>query len=312
LSSTVMRAGIVGATAVFCGALAACHRSTAPVSSPKPALGAIVWRDVTPPGHDRESFDGPFLERALREHLLGTTMFSFAAADAGTGPVADLQVQVATEAVEVGAKAEARARVGLRLGSRPSDAPGAISFELEGQGMEPYSIPGGPSATVRAAVFRGLVLRVAGDLIDGFVARRRLHDGPVAAVHVALGADGGEMRDEAIRAVADRRLVGEAPALLKLLGDPDEGVRDAALGALIALGDRRAVTELARTRSLRDRHEMRKIIEAISILGGQEADEYLSFVAATHDDDEIRAAAAAARARLQRRESDADSTLRAP
>ena len=46
---------------------------------------------------------------------------------------------------------------------------------------------------------------------------------------------------------------------------------------------------------------MRKIIEAISILGGQEADDYLSFVAATHDDDEIRAEAAAARARLQRR-----------
>ena len=42
---------------------------------------------------------------------------------------------------------------------------------------------------------------------------------------------------------------------------------------------------------------MRKIIEAISILGGQEAEEYLSFVAATHDDDEIRAPA---RARLQR------------
>ena len=52
---------------------------------------------------------------------------------------------------------------------------------------------------------------------------------------------------------------------------------------------------------------MRKIIEAISILGGQEADEYLSFVAATHDDDEIRAEAAAARARLQRREAEAGS-----
>ena len=33
---------------------------------------------------------------------------------------------------------------------------------------------------------------------------------------------------------------------------------------------------------------MRKIIEAIAILGGQEADEYLSFVAATHDDEDIR------------------------
>ena len=80
-------------------------------------------------------------------------------------------------------------------------------------------------------------------------------------------------------------------------------MRDAALGALIAMRERRAVRELTQSRSLRDRREMRKIIEAISILGGQEADEYLSFIAATHDDDEIRAEAAAARARLQRRAS---------
>ena len=100
------------------------------------------------------------------------------------------------------------------------------------------------------------------------------------------------------------------PTLLKLLGDDDESVRDAALGALIAMRDRRAVRELTQSRSLRDRREMRKIIEAISILGGQEADEYLSFVAATHDDDEIRAEAAAARTRLQRREAEAGTAAR--
>ncbi len=122
-------------------------------------------------------------------------------------------------------------------------------------------------------------------------------------MHAALEADGGELRQEAIAAAGERQLREEAPRLLKLLDDPDERTRDAALGALIALGDRRAVTALTRTRSLRDRREMRKIIEAVSILGGQEADEYLSFVAASHDDDDIRiAAAAAARERLLRRQ----------
>jgi HEAT repeat protein len=149
------------------------------------------------------------------------------------------------------------------------------------------------------------VLRIAGDLIDSYVSRRQLERGPPTAVHAALQADGGALRDDAIRAVGERKLRDEVPILLKLLSDPDERTRDAALGSLIALGDRRAVSELTRTRSLRDRHEMRKMIEAIAILGGQEADQYLSFVAATHDDDEIRAEAAAARARLQRRESDA-------
>jgi hypothetical protein len=55
---------------------------------------------------------------------------------------------------------------------------------------------------------------------------------------------------------------------------------------------------------------MRKIIEAISVIGGQEADEYLSFVAATHDDDEIRAEAAAARARMQKREAEVGTANR--
>jgi HEAT repeat protein len=104
--------------------------------------------------------------------------------------------------------------------------------------------------------------------------------------------------------VGERRLQDQAPILLKLLSDPDETTRDTALGALIALHDRRAVTELANTRSLRDRREMRKIIAAIALLGGQEADDYLSFVAASHDDDEIRAAAASARAELQKRRGD--------
>ena len=305
MPSAMMRIRIVGAIGVVCcGSLAACHRNTPVVPRPKPTLGAIVWRDVTPRDRGRVPFDGALVEHALREHLLATMQFSSAAPDAGAGPVADLQVQIATEAGEVGAKGEARARGCLRLESRPNDAPGALSFDLEGRGTAPYAISSGASASLRAAVLRGLVLRIAGDLVDGFMARRRLHDGPVAAVHAALEADGGELRDEAIRAAGERRLSGEAPALLKLLNDPEETTRDAALGALIALGDRRAVTELARTRSLRDRHEMRKIIEAIAILGGQEADEYLSFVAATHDDDEIRAAAAAARARLQQREGD--------
>ena len=114
-------------------------------------------------------------------------------------------------------------------------------------------------------------------------------------------------RDWLLQGSGERHITSESDALLHLLNDPDETTRDAALGALIALGDRRAVTELTRTRSLRDRREMSKIIEAISILGGQEADDYLSFIAGSHDDDDIRAEAAAARARLQRRRADASA-----
>ena len=241
----------------------------------------------------------------MRERLLATGLF------APGGAAARFGARVGTEVVEAGTVGEARAIVGMQLDDGRSDAPDGVSFKLEGRGSERYALPkptrkgtGGP-APDRAAILNRLVLRISGDLIDGYVARRQLERGPPVVVHAALQADGGALRDDAIRAVGERKLRDEVPTLLKLLSDPDERTRDAALGSLIALGDRRAVSELTRTRSLRDRHEMRKMIEAISILGGQEADQYLSFVAATHDDDEIRAEAATARARLQRRESDA-------
>jgi hypothetical protein len=280
-------------------ALSGCHRrdaSRAAPAPPKPTLGDVSAEDVTP-GGSRPAIDVEGLAQGLRAHLLTTGLFAGSGGDGGAGPVVRVRVAVGAETVEVGAKGEARAQVRVRADSRPAQAPGALGFDLEGQGAKPYAVPareGPPSLDA-------LALRLASDLVDGFAARRRLAAGPPSAVHAALVADGGELREEAIRAVGERHLSEEAPTLLALLDDPDEPTRDAALGALIALGDRRAVTALTRSRSLHDRHEMRKIIEAISILGGQEAEDYLSFVAATHDDDEIRAAAAAARTRMARR-----------
>ena len=52
---------------------------------------------------------------------------------------------------------------------------------------------------------------------------------------------------------------------------------------------------------MRDRREMRKILDAIALLGGDEAADYLGFVADGHEDPEIRALATAARQRLLRR-----------
>jgi hypothetical protein len=268
----------------------------------------VSVRDLTPPAGAPARLDTAKLESALRAELAATGLFARAASDGGTGPVARARAQVGIESVEVGDKGLARAQVALNLDTRPSDAPGAIEERLEGQGEQPFAAgrPGAASSRPdRGAIYERLVLRVAGDLVRGFAARRKLRDGPPEAVHAALVADGGELREEAIHAAGQRQLRQEVPLLLKMLSDPDESIRDAALGALIAMHERRAVSELTRTRSLRDRREMRKIIEAIAILGGEEAQEYLSFVAQTHDDDEIRAEATAAKARLERRAGDA-------
>ena len=305
-ASGLLMAAALGGTI----ATGSCRRAAAPPPSapppPRPLLGPVTVEDLSPPG-DKARIDEAAIETELRLRLATSGLFTTTAADAGAIPIARARIVFTAEQIEVGAKGEARAQARVRVDTRPSDAPGAIEFDVEGQGVEPYVIPPKKGPPQAKPSLTALVLRIERDLLEGVVARRRLEEGSPGALHAALVADGGELREEAMRIIGERGIREEVPTLLKLLGDDDEAVRDAALGALIAMRERRAVRELTQSRSLRDRREMRKIIEAISILGGQEADEYLSFIAATHDDDEIRADAAAARTRLQRREAEAGS-----
>jgi hypothetical protein len=279
-----------------------CKRNAQPAAPPLPILGTVAVRDMTSRDDAPVQLDADALARVVRRQLLATGAFAGDAADAGApGGVTRAEVQLAVDGAEVNNKGIARARVLVRLDTRPESAPAAILEALDGAGEQTYAVPGKNDGATKQVTYQKLVERIAGDLVAGFAARRRLRAGSPEGVHAALAADGGELRIEAIRAAGERHLTSEAPRLLALLEDPDEATRDAALGALIALGDRRAVTTLARSRSLRDRHELHKIIEAISILGGDEADAYLSFLAGSHDDEEIRGEAAAARARLLRR-----------
>jgi hypothetical protein len=278
-------------------------KHAAPVAPPpRPVLGAIVVRDLTPAEDAPAHVDVAAIGDALRGRLLATDQFEDADGGTRDRAVTHLDVQLGLDGAEIEARGVARARLALHLVTRPEDAPGAIDERLEGAGEQPYVVR---AHMDKGALFAALVERVAGDLLDGLTTRRRLARASAEALHAAMVADGGVLRLEAIRVIRERRLSSEAPTLLTLLDDPDEPTRDAALGALIALGDRRAVTALTRSRSLRDRHEMSKIIQAISILGGDEADDYLSFIASSHDDEEIRAEAKAARERLQRRRGDA-------
>jgi hypothetical protein len=314
--------------------LLACHRKDAgapppaAVVLPRPALGEVTLQNTTPPSATPpSSVDFDRLQDSLRTRLAGSGLF--ASPDAGApGAVVRVRADVAIDGAEVEDKGVARAAVRLRFDTRPSDAPGAIEEDLVGEGEQVYPIharpeaakargmkargakapaaaggaPSSPSADDKRALFERLTLRVAGDLIDSFAAREKLATAPESAIRAALRADGGDLQEQAIRVAGERKLRDEVPALLDLLENPNESVRDAALGALIQIGDRRAVSALTKSRSLHDRREMRKIIEAIATLGGDEALDYLSFVAASHDDEEIRALAAAAKQRLERRQ----------
>jgi hypothetical protein len=304
--------------AALAGAVAGCRRAPpAPPPPPLPTLGQVTVVDVAPE-RSGPRLDTDVLAAEIRRQLAGSGLLAMSPLDAGVGssgdgtaaaaqpapppgrarPVLSARAEVAAETVEVDQKGLVRASVRVRLATRPELSAGAINEDLNAGAERPYEVRPGMN---RASLRQQVAASATADLLRAFIARKRLATASPDVLRDALGADAGGLREEAIRQIGARALKDQGPALLPLLHDPDEAVRDAALGALLALGDRRAVPELTRSRSLRDRREMGKILEAIATLGGDEARDYLSFVAESHDDEGIRALAADARRRLEQR-----------
>ena len=183
-------------------AASGCKRATPRPQAPppKPALAAIALDNLALPP-DKERLDGATIEAELRRMLGASGMFAAAAGDAGAAPTARARLAFTAECLEAGGKGEARARVRIRVDTRPSDAPGAVAFDLEGQGVEPYAVAPAPAkgrAPAAAEPSRklpsvtALVMRITGDLIEGVAGRQRLQEG--IAGGAARGADCGRGR----------------------------------------------------------------------------------------------------------------------
>ena len=107
----------------------------------------------------------------------------------------------------------------------------------------------------------------------------------------------------AVDIVAVRRVSGAVPSLIKLLSHEKSSVVDRAVGALIAIGDRRAVKPLTRLSKFQDTARLAKLLDGIASLGGDDATSYLKFVASGHDDEDIRFMATEALERMKRASS---------
>ena len=81
-------------------------------------------------------------------------------------------------------------------------------------------------------------------------------------------------------------------------------LRDTAIGALLEIGDRSAVRPLLDSVAFVDTVEMGKIVEAAAALGGDDARNYLRFVAQSHPEKAVRDEAATALKRLERKEGE--------
>ena len=119
------------------------------------------------------------------------------------------------------------------------------------------------------------------------------------------------IRDYAIRVLADRRSPAAVPHLIARLQDPNPEVARRAAGALIAIGDRRAVTPLIDMTRHRRPEDAGPILYAIASLGGPEAEAFLFTLESGAPDEETRRAAKGAYDDLVRRKKeDAARTTR--
>ena len=92
----------------------------------------------------------------------------------------------------------------------------------------------------------------------------------------------------ALELAADRALREAVPAAMEALSHEDEHVRAAAITALVSLGDPRAVSALSKDVDFKDYEQLRVVMEAVSAIGGEDAIEFLEYVASGHPDDDLR------------------------
>lgn len=271
----------------------ACKR---PVTSPSvPVWLGAVSVDTTVDSADSSAIDREALTQQAREQLRQSGIFAGETQERKEGAaLATVRCGLAMESVRVDDKAVARAMVRLQITTRPEGlAPARFAEDVRANAEMLYR-PDIDSKTV----FQRLAVQSISDLLTTYVGRQKLWIADRATLHASLQAK-SELRADAARVVAARKVVEEVPAVIALLADEDETVRDAALGALVTLRDRRAVPALTKTRSMRDLREMGKIIEALAMLGGQEAQDYLAFVAGAHENEELRRLAAEALRRVK-------------
>jgi hypothetical protein len=153
------------------------------------------------------------------------------------------------------------------------------------------------------AILKETVTRGLQEVAHSLSAMEELRVADDAALLSALSGDGidkdPELRAWALRLAGERRLEGAVEPAIAGLQAEHEAVSRAALAALVAIGDDRAVGPLTRRVDFKDHEQVRSTIEAVAALGGDEARAFLDFVATGHPDSQIQAQAREAIARTE-------------
>jgi hypothetical protein len=294
----------VAVTAAALLVAAGCARKAGlPATTPRLVEVRVVDRGAEP-GAERQlagAVDVAALGARVRERLRAAALLELAEGrEARPDLDWSLRVDVLVERQPAGdgTPGSLRAFVGTRLVR--AGAPGEPPIESRVVAERVLGVPGSTEEPTSAGA-RAHLERALDDALRGLVAKARARLGGEREIEAALHDADPEVQVEAIRAAALRRSEAAVPTLIALLGDEDAATRDHALGALVEIGDRRAVKPITRLARFQDIAELPKVIDAVGALGGDEARAFLEFVVSAHEDPEMRALAREALGRLQRR-----------
>lgn len=178
----------------------------------------------------------------------------------------------------------------------------------EGEARQPTGADDALDPAARAAAFEaslGAALHDAVVALNYQIEARKKTD---EALMRDLSSPDSRLRDYAIRVLADRRSPAAVPSLMLRLQDENENVARRAVGALVAIGDRRAVRPLIDMTRRRRPEQVRPILYALGSLGGSEAEAFLYTLESGSPDEEVRRAARDAFADLRGRNDDSART----
>lgn len=127
----------------------------------------------------------------------------------------------------------------------------------------------------------------------GLIEQERLRGGGDVALVELLSSGKGtpQLLRFALSQLPKRNIDSAVDLTAPYLSSEHAEVREQAVATLVALGDPRGVDPLTKIAEFADHETMHMVLEAVSVLGGQDAIDYLEFVAAGHSDPEVKARA---------------------
>jgi hypothetical protein len=296
-----MRFPLASILGLCAAAMGSCNRAP----SGAIAVGSISVSDINVAGNPELGLSAEQVRRATARALEQTRRF---AVRGGAPARVRLEIEAARRVTAPSMNGPDReladVALSIELNSPTSQGDWERSVS-EGAGRAPTGAENGPDPAARLAAFEGALRIALEDASRGLAWQLDAHKKSEAELVTDLSAIDPRVRDYAIRALADRRSPAAVPHLLARLQDDDPAVALRAVGALVAIGDRRAVEPLIDLTRRRPPHVATQVLYALASLGGPTAEAYLFTLESGASDEDVRRAASDALAELRRKRDDA-------